>query len=400
MTPEELNSAHREFVVGQLSRHANLLHKLFNDDDPGQLTKYILERGTTLAEHQLLPESEVLRVNRLFVALYKNVELEEWQIQWSDTLNRDTRAAHIIQTMNMAPASVSAEDYRYIYDNFATEEAVILPAIEIMLRDPDIRAAMDLEDGITVDEFRRRSVERGDRALTYEEFQNTAGQYGYFGPFQCGWTVCLFVFIFLSQIISPGVTCTSGSSAASTLAGMVPNDEPMLCSDCTNASSRTIWLAVRGFSGFRRVALAPGRASSDLGLNRVEALIVGGRGNELTRLRMPDGQVVESGCYVLFCDGAAPGSITISDDHEGAVSVVANESQRDAVARGAAGYSPIDGDATAPYANPRYAMDRAALLLPPSVEPERYSRSLDAAHNYSRILNMTNYVAAVRALNA
>lgn len=393
MTPEELNAAHRDFVVGQLSRHAVLVQQLLKDDDPEQINRLVLERGSFLAEQGLLPASEAPRINQVFLALYKNVELEEWNIKWSDAIHQDQRASTIIQTMNVAPSSVTETDFRYFYDTYVASDVFIVPALEIMLKDRGFRSAMELEDGITVDEFRKRSIEVGLRSQTYEQFQEIAGQYSYFGPFICGWTVCvLAIAVVFTWVGTPPVTCTSGNTVLPRLADMVPPQGPELQSGCINSSSRTLWAVVRGFSGFKRVPIVPGGTSQELGLKRIEAIVIGGFGNELARLRTNTGDVAENGCYVLSSDVAQPGVITLRDSDDGTVAVVANDAQEAAEGLALAGYSPVTGDAVAKFADTRYAMDSSAALLPPTADSQRIFQLVGASDRYSRVLQTANWL--------
>lgn len=191
MTPEELNAGFREHVYGNLSRQAAAVRELVLGDDPEEVQKSVLEHGTFLAEKGLLDPSEAPRVNKVFFALYKNTELEEFAMMWADAVYKDSRAADTVKAMNFRPETVSAEDFDYVYDRYLAPDTYVVPYLEILLRDKDFREAMELEDDITVAEYRQRATEYGAVVTNYEEFVNSAHQYSYFGPFVCGPTVCV-----------------------------------------------------------------------------------------------------------------------------------------------------------------------------------------------------------------
>lgn len=395
MTPEELNAAHRDYVVTMLGRHAVMVNKLMTDDDPATLSRFVVERGAMLAEFGLIPESDAVRVNRVFLALYKNTALEQFGWQWSDTVSRDSRASEVLERMNVSPLSVSADDFRYIYDKYISSDAYVLPALEIMLADSEFRSAMDLEDSITVDEFRRRALAAAWNVTTFEQFQEVAQQYAYFGPFICASTVCAVALcvVFAFCIAGPGpVTCTSGTSVLGSIVQMLPPQAPVLESACVNHSSKTAWVVVKGHSGFRRAPLRSGESTEELGLRRIEALLIGGHGNELSTASLPSG-IQSAGCYVLSGDASAPCVITLVDSEEDGVVVIPNDAQDDAERRRVAGYSSVTPGNVAPYADKRFTMDSAAALLPADTDRARIFGVIDATTRHARALRVSQWLA-------
>jgi hypothetical protein len=401
MTPEELNAHHRDFVVNRLLHQSVLVKNLMVADDPTELSRFILENGSVLSEHGLASPEEAPRLNNVFTALYRNTELEEWSWQFLEIIQTDQKAGEILRIMNFAPETVTADQFRYLYDTYIAEQDFVVKALEIILRDPDFRKAMDLEDDISVAEFRRRSLDYASISETYEDFQRTAKQYGYFGPFICTATVCavavLFVFAFTTVGVSP-VTCVSGNTVLSSVARMIPSQGDRLQSLCINHSTTPAWVIVKGHSGFKRVSLGADDTSRDLDLLRVEAIVIGGRGNSLARVALPNGETRTSGCYVLACNAEDPAVVTIEETASGEVALTVNDAQRLAESAGMAGYSSTELDTVAGYADVRFAMDGATAALPPTMDRARLARLLAFSERYTNTLRIVNWLNTAHRL--
>jgi hypothetical protein len=404
MTAEELNSAFRDHVRSRMPRHVEFSRRLLLDDDPEQLSRFMLEQGSMLTEHGLLEEWQSIRVNKVFLAMYKNTALEQYLFEFSDVLSRDTRASETIRELNLRPELVAEDDFRYVFDNYLAANVYVEPMVDILLQDSDFRAAMDLGDDITLTEFKRRSAAISSKVTSYEEFQQKAQQYSYFGPLACGWTVCVLVLVVavavaITNVCTCGtpVTCASGATCLPKLTDMLPTQSAALESECLNHSSKNVWLVVKGHFGFRRAALAPGESSKDLGLQRVEAILIGGGDNEVASGTI-GGRRVGHGCYVLACNSDDPGAVSIEDDGDGQISIHANPAQARAEASGTAGYSTLDAEMKADFADARFATDSAAVLLPSATDRDRLFRLLGGVQRHDRSVRMSNWLKTMKAL--
>jgi hypothetical protein len=365
-----------------------MMRDLLYGGDPEKLSELIWNHGSVLAQYGLVDWNEVPRVNKVFVALFKNRDFERYSLEWGQTVRSDQRAYETVWWMTFKPESVPEEDFRYVYDTYMSG-TFWNRGLEILLNDPAFVEAMDFEPGLSIEQFKQQLEQFSTISGDYAEFQRNARQFGYFGPVR---GICVVAVVCVAAIavaftftVTTGtVTCTSGSTVVPRVSDMVPGQIGPTLTSVANMSKRIVWVVVKGHTAFRRIPLRPGMTTAQLGLCRVEGILAGTADNDIQEVIDARGR--HRGNYAIEPVEGQTVTIRLTDGEAGEVRV-----ER--------GCAPLDQGAKITAAEALkhawvgasfdvLSMDNCSAVVPANLNFERVFRLIASESRHDRMLKL------------
>ena len=306
--------------------------------------------------------------------------------------------------MFLDPSSVKEEDFNYVYDLLLRDEALTVGVLEVILRDHNVRTELGMGSQAEADAYVGNVRYAIQTSRTWQDWVEKAKDFGFLGPFVCGPTVCAAAVVWAAALtvalawnyvyvanVAVAVNVTfataSGTATAMESSQMMPAQPPHLFNIVRNETSRVVWVVLQGPTGSsKRLAVPPGFDSTALGIADVAAILIGGESNALAMLRLPNGQIVTKGAYVLARSADCPAVVTILEHDHGRFSLSESDTQSAACLAGNAGYSDLLGGGTAKSQfDTRWNMSESASAVPVGFDVASLGASSEAVEFFSRM---------------
>ena len=326
-------------VRQQVRARLPILTKAIKQDllsSSGPSPNHLFGIGDVLRDYALISAAQAPRVNDLVVALYKNEDLD---IMVADELQQAfseyPRVPVILSQLAAEPASVSEEDFQYAIQALVQDDRFLFKYMRAAFSDPAIRTALGIPTNLDIETYIQRLQGEMLNAHTWGDLVAMRADGEFLGSFACGPEVCvaavvLYAVATVVQTVVGAVAYIGGYAVVLVAAvyfisvSTAGVDSPSSTgfdrlqgpcrSYCINSTSKVIWILGPEAPARKRFPLSPGKSSLDLGLPEVYAILVGGQGNQLTRLHGPSGEIWTNGAYFLNGSASSIAGFVVAED--------------------------------------------------------------------------------------
>jgi hypothetical protein len=412
MTPEQFTDSLRGCVREHFPAYLDAVKQSIADDgrlNERKLQRFLNSPGGALEDAGLLRQRDVDGVNDLVVAAYKSRALHDYMMKATDRFRVDEGLQEQFSRLGRDPRAMPEREVRQLLDRLLRDDTFVTAPIRILMTDPGIRKALGVPANLTFNRYIQdvRKTIRDADSLDQVLRTSRVGPGG--DVMVCNLAVACAVaiaaIVTIAAIIHTGVVAVNyvfayavlRTAVVFTVSGpdvtavgpcaTIPVGMGAIRSNCVNESGRTLWIIVRGATGFHRVPLLAGRSSIGMGLSGVEALLIGGRLNPVTRVVTSLDGRCGNGAYIVAQDGANPGTITVTEGSDCDLVIERNEAQAAAEAARRAGWSDLAGNGSAGANYDRaFAMSETAAAVPAGADFARMiDRALDDGHFYASL---------------
>ena len=432
MTPVEFNASLRNHVAANLKQQIIYVKHKMSSVDPEHWSM-AEGLGDLVARQGWVDPAGAQRWNQLGLAIYRNPRIDSYLYQSMSDVYSSPEIASLADQIRDDPASLSEEQLQGAADRLLRDERYTFGYMRVLLDDADIRRALGFPEDMNVDRYleeHRRILAASSSFREYQQkskhlhritvMDDNGGDGGSADPdtsiFAAIFAVLAVAVVHTVAVlvnyaaavnvaykvnvttgrpkpVGPGPALVSyyttaglGAASRSGQAGVLPPATSACESRCLNSSPAPVWVITGAGSLLKRVPLEADTDSAHLGLSRVIALVIGGKGNPVRMLRLRSGEVVSQGAYMIFQSLEAPGALTLRE-HAGIYELECNQSQCAAEDAGVAGYSDLDGGGTAgKHFDGRFNMGGIAAALPAGMPIAEFSREMNDAAYFTRVM--------------
>jgi len=316
------------------------------------------------------------------------------------------------------PGTITPEDIQYAVDKATSDDRLITGVYFQAFSDPDIRGAMGIPTGVSPEELMLRLRRGIGTSRSLGELFESQDLFDVFAvpvvPVVAIAIVLALAYTFvvaytqaaalvnlaavLSIYIKVFVSVSAEGFSVNEWLGQIESPNGLLRSAVHNRSSLHLWVAARCGPTLKRIPIPPSTSTAHLGLTEVEAILVGGRMNQVLSIQI--GSCIHgSGSYILArpSNGVAEVNVFEVKDSAGLIRVVPNDIQESHQQTGAAGYCDLDGQGQArELFDPRYAMRRIAAAVPLKFDLRYAAQYISNVEGFYDVLRLSTALNQIR----
>jgi hypothetical protein len=403
MRPHEFTDRLRPEIERKMLSVRNMVNDLLSTPDDSRIEAFTKDPGSYFAMHGFVDDATAARLNRVVFALLQSNKLTQHADRIADKLSQDARAKSMFQALANHPASLDERTTREVLDSLLNDDSVLTGTLRVIMTDNVLRKAMGVRPELTFDEYIQgvRKAIRDSQSL--DQISASAAISRDLPVAFCTEvaacvavaalvTVAAVVHAVVGAVTYAGAYAVVRAAAVFTASGNAPDimwtqrPSPSYASRVVNSCGDVAWIVIRCGQMRKRVPLTSGSSTTDLGLERVEAILIGGARNPIDRIATPTG-IRDCGAYIIS-DVTDYGPATVALLGGDSIRLSRNRSQIAAECAGAAGYrGPGDGVPS---------MANTAAAFPSAIDIQRLSAHSQAAASFYTALRMLDSLRLFR----